>query len=81
VVVFDSVDPAEPDLTVSFEIEMANAGPDDPFNDVNNFVVLEVYLPMGVPVPFVEYLEADEDGRQAIKDAFMDNNVTYDECI
>jgi len=82
VVVFDSVDPAEPDSTVSFEIEMANAGPGDPNNDPDNFVVIDVYLPMGVPVPFIEYLQADEDGRQAIADAFFaGDNVTYDENI
>jgi len=82
VVVTDSADPAAPDSTVSYEIEMANAGPDDPNNDADNFVVIDVYLPMGVPVPFIEYLEADEDGRQAISDAFFDSgNIGYDENI
>ncbi len=82
VVVIDSEDPVAPDSTVSFEIEMANAGPGDPNNDPDDFVVIDVYLPMGVPVPFIEYLEADEDGRQAIADAFFaGDNVTYDENI
>ncbi len=71
VVVIDSVDPAAPGMNVSFEVEMANAGPDDAFNDVSNFPVIDIYLPMGVPVPYQEYLSADEAGRQTIVDAIF----------
>jgi hypothetical protein len=76
VVVSDSQSPTLPGSTVSFEVEVANAGPDEPYNSV----VLDVYLPMEVPVPYRDYLAADADGRQAIADAFLDG-VVYDENI
>ena len=76
VVVSDSQSPTLPGSTVSFEVEVANAGPDES----NNYVVLDVYLPMEVPVPYRDYLAADAGGRQAIADAFLDG-VSYDENI
>ena len=68
VVITDSEDPVEPNSSVNFEVEVANAGPDDSTLPV----ILDITLPMGVPVPFQEYLQADEDGRTAIVDMFLE---------
>jgi hypothetical protein len=76
VVVTDSGEAVVPDATVSFEVEVANAGPDESPNSV----IMDVYLPMEVPVPYRDYLAADEDGRLAIANAFLDS-VQYDENI
>ncbi len=67
VIVMDSQDPTAPDSTVNFAVEVANAGPDDSPNPI----ILDIYLPMGVPVPWQQYLDADDVGRQAIVDAFV----------
>ena len=78
VVVMDSQDPAVPDSTVNFAVEVANAGPDDPPNPI----ILDIYLPMDVPVPWQDYLDADEVGRQAIVDAFTASaNILVDDNI
>lgn len=78
VVVTDSDDPVVPDSTVSFAVEVANAGPDVSPNPV----ILDIYLPMDVPVPWQEYLDADAAGRTAIEDALRASaNTLADENI
>ena len=67
VVISDSADPVMPESIVNFEFEVANAGPDgSPFP-----IILDITLPMDVPVPFRDYLAADEEGRAAIIEAFL----------
>ncbi len=72
----DSEDPVAPDSIVSYEVEVANAGPDDsPFS-----IILDITLPMNVPMQFQEYLQLDEEGRDAVVDEilaglFFDENI------
>jgi len=78
VVVSGSEDPVAPDTVVSFTVAVANAGP----KDAPGPVILDIYLPMDVPVPWQEYLDADEDGRNAILDAWNDSaNMNVDDNI
>jgi len=78
VIVMDSQDPTAPDSTVNFAVEVANAGPDDS----PNAIILDIYMPMDVPVPWQEYLDADADARAAIVDAFaISANILIDENI
>ncbi len=78
VIVMDSQDPTAPDSTVNFAVEVANGGPDDS----PNAIILDISLPMDVPVPWQEYLDADTDGRAAIVDAFVASaNLLIDDNI
>ena len=78
VVISDSADPVMPESIVNFEFEVANAGPDgSPFP-----IILDITLPMDVPVPFRDYLAADEEGRAAIIEAFLSSaNLLIDDNI
>ncbi len=78
VVVIDSPDPALPGSIVSFEVELANAGPDDALNDASNYPVIDIYLPMGAPVDFREWLQMDDAAQDLVRTAFL---VNYDANI
>ncbi len=78
VVISDSEDPVDPGAVVAFVVTVANAGPDHPPNPV----ILDISMPMDVPVPWQEYLDADEDERAAIVDLFQATaNILVDDNI
>lgn len=83
VMVSDSADPVAPNSSVNYQVEVSNYGP----SNSPNPVILDIYLPMNVPVPFQDYLAADEDARAEIVDAWLananfmiDNNI-WDEDV
>ena len=78
VVITDSEDPVSPGSTVSFVVAVANAGPDNSPNPV----ILDISMPMDVPVPWPGYLNADDVARAAIVDAFLGSaNFMIDDNI
>lgn len=66
-IVTDSADPVEPGEVVSFEVEIANAGPDISTDTLN----VDITLPMGVPMSWTEYLALDDTARGLVNDAFL----------
>jgi hypothetical protein len=77
-VVTDTPDPVEAGGTVSYEIECFNGGP----NSSSEAVILDITLPMGVPMAWTDYLALDEDARNAVDDAFLEAaNFQIDENI
>jgi hypothetical protein len=76
-VVLDSPDPVEAGGVVSYEIECCNYGPGSSYQTV----VLDITLPMGVPMSWSDYRALDDDARNAVDEAFLADNLSIDEHI
>ena len=73
-----SVDSAATGQTVTYTVEVSNTGPADPTNEV----ILDVYLPTGIPADVNAYLDNDPDAVaafDAMAESLMASDNIWDE--